>query len=265
MIHNIHKLFYKDYYNGVDFRYIFQKNGEGTPRITQNNLIKTTANKLLSNNLIRDELIDNFFKVVAGRERKNFQARILYPGLVTGVGLTHDSKNIKGGYNLGMHFDYIYGMPIVYASSIKGVLRSYFKDFCIDDGVPPEDMNDLYEAIFNGNKKVGNKYEPMSIYERDIFFDAVIVGKDDKAVNVLEDDSITPHGDNPLKNPIPIQMLKIASGCILEFRFILNDSDINGKTYTVDFKNNLFIKILTTVGIGAKTNVGYGQLEEVKK
>lgn len=264
MTHNIHKLFYKDYYNGVDFKYIFQKDGEGTPRTEQNNLIKITANKLLSNDLIKDGLIDNFIKDVAGRKRKNFQARILYPGLVTGVGLTHGSKNIKGGYNLGMHLDYVYGMPIVYASSVKGVLRTYFKDFCRDNQkVSQEDINDLYEAIFNGNKKVGSEYEPMSIYSRDIFFDAVIVGKDGNDTNLLEDDVITPHGDDPLKNPIPIQMLKISSGCILEFRFILNDSDINGKTYTIDFKSNLFKKILTTFGVGAKTNVGYGRLEEV--
>ena len=79
------------------------------------------------------------------------------------------------------------------------------------------------------------------------------------------DDSITPHGDNPLKNPIPIPMLKIAPGCVMEFRFALGDSIINGNTYFASCKSEIFKKILGTVGVGAKTNVGYGQLEMLDK
>ena len=105
----------------------------------------------------------------------------------------------------------------------------------------------------------------MSIYDRDIFFDAVIVKpyvKDGKQY-LLEDDSITPHTEGPLKNPIPIAMLKVAPGCILEFRFLLRKSAVNGRIYDKKFKEGLFREILTTVGIGAKTNVGYGQLEPI--
>jgi CRISPR-associated protein Cmr6 len=77
----------------------------------------------------------------------------------------------------------------------------------------------------------------------------------------LEDDSITPHGDNPLKNPLPITMLKIAPGCEIEFRFRLVDSVVDGKVFKKEDKLKLFENILKTVGVGAKTNVGYGQLE----
>lgn len=59
-------------------------------------------------------------------------------------------------------------------------------------------------------------------------------------------------------------MLKIAPGCVMEFRFVLGDSIVNGRTYTADDKLNIFKDILLTMGIGAKTNVGYGQLELVK-
>ena len=180
-----------------------------------------------------------------------FSATVLYPGLVTGTGLVHDSKNIEGGYNLGMHFDYTWGMPVVYGSSVKGVLRQYFEEFFLEDkGCRRDDAKLLCKAIFEG--------EGRSIYERDIFFDAVITGEYDG--RILDDDSITPHTEGPLKDPVPITMLKIAPGCKIEFRFRLHNSVINEKTYTVDFKKNLFKKILGTVGVGAKTNVGYGQL-----
>lgn len=252
MEQNIHKLFYKDYYNGVDFNYIFQQDGEGAERTNINSRIKSAP-------LI---FMEKPFDSVAGRKMNIFHARVLYPGLVTGVGLIHDSKKIKGGYNLGMHFDYVKGMPIIYGSSVKGVLRSYFKEFCKDNNVEKEHIEGLYEAVFNGCKKADQGYKPMPVYERDFFFDAVIVkGYEGK---ILEDDSITPHGDNPLKNPIPIQMLKIAPGCVMEFRFVLGDSIVNGRTYTADDKLNIFKDILLTMGIGAKTNVGYGQLELVK-
>jgi CRISPR-associated protein Cmr6 len=77
----------------------------------------------------------------------------------------------------------------------------------------------------------------------------------------LEDDSITPHKDGPLRNPTPITMLKIAPGCEIEFRFRLVDSVVDGKVFKKEDKLKLFENILKTVGVGAKTNVGYGQLE----
>lgn len=233
-INNIGKLFYKDYYKKLEYDYVFGSGkadlGDINARIKSSDLVK-----------IENRACQNVFS-----------ATILYPGLVTGTGLVHDSKNIEGGYNLGMHFDYTWGMPVVYGSSVKGVLRQYFEEFCLEE-VENERKGDvklLCKAIFEG--------EGRSIYERDIFFDAVIT--EGYNGRILEDDSITPHKDEPLKDPVPITMLKIVPGCKIEFRFRLHNSVINEKTYTVDFKKNLFKKILGTVGVGAKTNVGYGQL-----
>ena len=235
-VNNIGKLFYKDYYKEVNFSAVISGKESNLGDI--NERIKKSAL------LAIDKPIE---------ECATFSAKILYPGLVTGVGLEHNSKNIKGGYNLGMHFDYTWGMPVVYGSSVKGVLREYFKEFYELKEFKKEgiEANDLYEDIFNGGKK--------SIYHRDIFFDAVIT----KIYNghLLEDDSITPHTKGPLKNPVPIAMLKIAPGCIIEFRFRLVDSEIGGVKFTKEQKLELFKNILETVGIGAKTNVGYGQLE----
>lgn len=239
-INNIGKLFYKDYYKEVNFENVINGIESSPGQINQK--IKRSAHLTIAN-------------PIGTEECSSFRAKILYPGLVTGVGLEHNSKNIKGGYNLGMHFDYTWGMPVVYGSSVKGVLREHFKEFYEGE----MDKQKLEEDIFSG--KVGN--ENKSIYHRDIFFDAVITKpyESNNKKHLLEDDSITPHGDNPLKNPLPITMLKIAPGCEIEFRFRLVDSVVDGKVFKKEDKLKLFENILKTVGVGAKTNVGYGQLE----
>ena len=179
---------------------------------------------------------------------------VQYPGLVTGIGINHEAK-IEGEFKLGVHFDWTYGMPVIYGSSVKGVLSAWFKDFYEPKENQPS-KEQAFDAIFDG--KIGeNNY--LSIYDRDIFFDAVITSPDSEG-RILCSDSITPHGDNPLENPIPITFMKIAPGCKLEFRFKLVDTTVDGKTFTKEGKKALFEEILTTVGLGAKTNVGYGQL-----
>lgn len=224
------------------------------------NIIKTRNDQLTGSNYskkdqfgkLTKELKDEALIVneVSPNELDNrFSLDIAYPGLVTGVGINHEAK-IEGEFKLGVHFDWTYGMPVVYGSSVKGVLRAYFMDFYPDKAQP--NAKDVFNDIFEGGKK--------SIYDRDIFFDAVITHTDPKG-RILCSDSITPHGDNPLKNPIPITFLKIAPGCKLEFRFKLVDTKIGDNVFKKEDKLKLFQEILTTVGIGAKTNVGYGQLK----
>ena len=236
---NISKLFFKDYFeekNGFNFNHVISGSDPDA------NTLREVKNR---NRTIKGVELTPIPSLSMVKENC-FSLEIAYPGLVTGTGLIHDSKKLEGAYNLGMHFDYTWGMPIVYGSSVKGVLRQYFKEFY--GGINKEE---LFDDIFNGNKK--------SIYHRDVFFDAVITNTHEG--HLLEDDSITPHGDDPLKNPIPITMLKIAPGCTIEFRFRLVDSVINGVKFSKADKLQLFEKILKTVGVGAKTNVGYGQFE----
>ena len=267
---NISKLFYRDYFQEnrnpqVDYKFDFILSSNGKPSEA---MIKEIARR---NKAIKEVELKSIPKVPIVRKEDCFTLKILYPGLVTGIGLVHDSKKLEGGYNLGMHFDYTWGMPVVYGSSVKGVLREYFQEF-YEGGM---DAIDLEEEIFSGkirnkkkdttdkNGKLIRGYDNKSIYHRDIFFDAVITKpyKSNNKEHLLEDDSITPHGDNPLKNPLPITMLKIAPGCEIEFRFRLVDSVVDGKVFKKEDKLKLFENILKTVGVGAKTNVGYGQLE----
>lgn len=250
-IKNIGKLFFKDYYKEVDLYGLLFGNYDKENALEVDDTIKESPLVV-----IKKPLEENEVSII--------RAKIQYPGLVTGVGLSHDASV---GYKLGMHFDYTKGMPVVYGSSVKGVLKTYFKDFFLKHYRDRNsDVEHLMKLIFEGkNPNEGKNNEPkhVSIYERDVFFDAVIVKSNDKG-KFLEDDYITPHPD-PLKNPVPIKMLKIASGCTMEFRFKLNTCVINGNVYNADSKLKIFKDILTTVGIGAKTNVGYGQLSVIKE
>ena len=262
---NLHKLFYKDYYrdkdrgNYIDFSYLLKIDGK----------VSDNDKKIVDKNnrqLCKQGLLYPIPRPTNANRTLEF--KVLYPGLATGVGIGHEAK-IEGEYKLGMHFDWTYGMPIVYGSSVKGVLRSYFEDFYKPQTNSKEEETErLIVDIFGEDDKLKRKgyKNEKSIYDRDIFFDAVIVKADWKG-RILCPDSITPHLQGPLKNPIPITFMKIAPGCVLEFRFKLVDSKITLKdgnkflVITAEEKLELFKTILETVGIGAKTNVGYGQLE----
>lgn len=268
MSRNLHKSYYKDYFKDkgsyIDFSFLTDKNPKEPKSVKD--AIKRNNDNLCSSNLLyiipENPLVSHKVELTT-----------LYPGLVTGVGISHEAK-IEGEFKLGVHFDWTYGMPVIYGSSVKGVLRNYFKDFCNDvikDRTFETDVLERFENdIFGNDEKKGKwKVADKSIYKRDIFFDAVIV-KADKKGRILCSDSITPHGgenhDNPLVNPTPLTFMKIAPGCKIEFRFKLVDSivkDKEGKKYilTAKEKQDIFQEILTTVGVGAKTNVGYGQLK----
>lgn len=300
---NLHKYYYKDYFSRqipdidrdlcLSFEYMLWEEEKKieTDKEEQKRLSKKIDDCKNNNALCLErrnvvlthaglEKLENFFSPYEDR----FHLQIIYPGLVTGVGINHETK-IEGEFKLGVHFDWTHGMPVVYGSSVKGVLRAWFKEFYNDKekeyskcGI---DGEDLLMDVFSGavrdveaeKKQYGENwaekvkdpkkriYKPKSIYDRDIFFDAVIVKADPE--RILAPDSITPHGDNPLKNPTPLTFLKIASGCTMEFRFKLVDSVIDGKKFTAAQKKTLFEEILKTVGVGAKTNVGYGQMKNV--
>lgn len=216
MVRNLHKLYFKEYFGG-DEEHIRGKNRE------------------LLNAVLPEKSIPP--RPLSPEEGlKTFMMKVLYPGLVTGVGLPHQ-ENIRGEFKLGMHFDWTYGMPIIYGSSVKGVLHSYFQDEYNEDNA-----QDVMKVIFGTKEAAG----------ADVFFDAVIVSAPGN--HPLADDAITPHRD-VFSNPTPLPFIKFAPGCIIEFRFKLSD-----KGLSTDDKISIFKTILEKYGIGAKTNVGYGRL-----
>lgn len=222
--------------------------------------------------------------------------KTIYPGLATGVGVTHESKS-KGELKLGFEFDYTSGMPVIRGHGLKGALRAAFpqahnKDvgfkaekayqiYCwlnniseftkegLDEFMRSKKLYDeilAYEnEIFNGT--INGKL--VSSYKQDVFFDSFISKASTHpktAEQCLGTDSITPHikrglsyEASMLKNPVPIPFLKILPGIEIEFRFKLNNNGLLSK----EQKIQLFTRILLDSGIGAKTNVGYGQLVPV--
>lgn len=180
-----------------------------------------------------------------------------YPGLLIGIGNTHEAGQAVSGdekdgaeIKLGFTLDYVTGLPIIPGSTVKGVLRSAFKrhpDYAAELlNVNEEAVAKLERAIFEeGVKKV-------------VFFDAIPV-KPGKGGRIFGLDNITPHPD-PLKSPIPLTMLKVLPNVSFLFRF---GFERWGNTCGVDKEKLkvLFRTILTTLGIGAKTNVGYGAME----
>lgn len=237
-----------------------------------------------------DEKVKSF--IVQPSEAVSFSLLTTYPGLLIGTGTSHESG--LGGndeFKLGLSFDYTTGLPIIPGSSLKGLLRGAFpnsiktktdakeekrledkyrsprreyiqevlEELKDENGrnlsctIKLEDVVTLENEIFEGIDKKGNA---IPVYKRDIFFDAFPV--EQKGKHFLGSDYVTPHS-NPLKNPLPVQFMKIMPKVRFGFYFKLHDGIITGIR-----KRALFRQILLDFGIGAKTNVGYGQFSEVK-
>lgn len=229
----------------------------------------STFNKGKNDKLIKGATLPPYDNENDIEDVTSFELKTCYPGLLCGVGYHHeinkpaDEKGKKGKkvegdkeddapevYNLGMYFDYTSGLPVIPGSSIKGMLRSaieewdFLADYKPNNGVTREE---IIKTVFEG--------EGLSIYDRDIFLDAIPIRVDNK---LFGEDYIT-HHPNPLQNPNPVRFLRVNPGVTYQFRFILRNND-NG--LKADFKENLFKAIICTFGLGAKTNVGYGQFVE---
>ncbi len=259
-------LFYKDYYDGVDWGNI-ERNST---------LFENKSNNV--KNLGLDRYTFNIENL------QSFTFITTYPGLVLGTGYHHET-GVEGEFKIGFYFDHTTGLPVIPGSSVKGLLRSAFPNRenkkLTDEYKNPraaylqeifeelkfenlESINidnlelEIFEGIKNKDaKKASEKYLPMN--ERDIFHDAFPekVSDDD---GLFSDDFITPHGDNPLKNPIPLKFLKVSPGVSFQFIFDLKDGII-----TKEEKLKLLLNIVLDMGVGAKTNVGYGQFDASAK
>lgn len=229
----------------------------------------STFNKGKNDKLIKGATLPPYDNENDIEDVTSFELKTCYPGLLCGVGYHHeinkpaDEKGKKGKkvegdkeddapevYNLGMYFDYTSGLPVIPGSSIKGMLRSaieewdFLADYKPNNGVTREE---IIKTVFEG--------KGLSIYDRDIFLDAIPIRVDNK---LFGEDYIT-HHPTPLQNPNPVRFLRVNPGVTYQFRFILRNND-NG--LKADFKEDLFKAIICTFGLGAKTNVGYGQFVE---
>lgn len=216
---NLGWLFYRDYFEGINFNNL-ESNEEQ---------IKLKIKKIL----------DQSPKLQTKKSLGNvsFELTTTYPGLLLGSGYLHELPDVKGQAILGFDFDYTTGLPIIRGSSIKGVLRSAYEHSDYIKSLLDRDLDieKLKAEIFENN---------------DIFFDAHITDFKD---TLLSDDYITPHKD-ALKNPTPLRFIKVSPNVTFRFEFRLN-----GTILTKEEKKELFKNIILDLGLGAKTNVGYGK------
>jgi len=235
-VKNLNLLFNKTYYETIgqdDFDDVCKKNNKEIVSV------KFCANDYRG--------IDPFMKDIV----KAFSLKTSYPGLIVGSGYSHGTDK-NNDIKIGFSFDYVSGQPYLPGSSVKGVLRSCFKN-------QPEAMGEILKNVIK-EKNISVKDLEQEIFESgDVFLDAVIKKGSPNfnryGGNLLDLDNITPH-EGLTRTPKPLLLLRIMPEVTIEFRFVIKNSEI----LNADEKLELFKTILEIFGIGSKTNVGYGNL-----
>lgn len=207
--------------------------------------------------------------------------RVQAPGLLIGSGLAHGLPGSEEDVKTGLQFDYTSGLPVIPGSSVKGVIRSAFPTIKEDkeqsNEADAEKLNYIKSLIADVPEFSALGLEDKDILELgnqmfnhgDIFADALLVGYGTRmkqhgpVKQVLAEDYITPHTGGPLAQPIPIKIVKVAPGVTFAFCFKFNEAKIGAKVVSASMKKALCAAILQELGVGAKTNVGYGVLKVV--
>lgn len=189
-----------------------------------------------------------------------FELHTAYPGLLIGIGEFHDLK-MRDAVKNGFTFDYVTGLPYLPGSSLKGILHSYFPvKNAIDESGKYEYIKSLLPEknidIFNFSKTIFGDSEknPGKV----LFLGAFPIFEHDESL--LSYEYITPHRGK-FANPKPISMIKIKPD--IKFRFVFRIEDYKDKNeVTAEEIKLLFKQIIVDMGIGARTNVGFGVMVE---
>ena len=215
---------------------------------------------------VNRELFDTVFSpgtdyagLPEGVRTHSFLLKTAYPGLLAGTGYAHEAEDGSDScIKLGFSFDYGTGQPYIPGSSVKGVLRSWFRPETVRE-IAREELKISPEDLAKLDERTVGQLESSIFDGRDVFFDAV-VRYGNRERKVVGPDYITPH-KSETQSPIPLLMMKILPDVVFEFRFRLKDSAAeNGFVLTADQKQMLFSALLRLFGVGAKTNSGYGVL-----
>lgn len=284
---NLGYSYYKEYFKNLKFNRA--SNGKYTPSL------KEDSTKSFIDNLFKSNFIDYAaLNPLVDNAVDKFNLITIYPGLLIGSGYNHEIGKQENELKLGFFFDHTTGLPCIPGSSVKGVLRDACEkvngEYAVSiineiknferkpkDSETQEAINKLtleeIKKIFEAGKKskfvnyvfggLVGKDNHLPIKERDIFFDAFPIKSDNPDGKFLANDYITPHKHSkkpeldPFTNPTPIQFMKILPQVMIQFSFNLTDEPFSKK-----IKLELFRQILLDIGVGAKTNVGYGQFTD---
>jgi CRISPR-associated protein Cmr6 len=250
---NKHYLFYTEYFEHLDNEQLFKDHNE----------------KLTNSEFSKTNIIDIQEAFQSQNDYFSFYGTTLYPGLLLGLGYFHDYKSDEVIRN-GFSFDYVTGLPYIPGSTVKGMLRSAFRNYesIVKQFLPKKIVSEniaidkLEKAIFGDWVEAKDEIVP-SLKSRDVFFDAIVVQTFEKNKHILGEEYITPH-EKPLEEPKPIKLLKVLPDVVFKFSFKLQDTLIdeeNGVKLKAKDKKELFGKLIETFGIGAKTNVGFGGMK----
>lgn len=217
---------------------------------------------------------EELFRIDGLKLHETFKLTTTYPGLFIGGGYNHPSAGLDEDYQLGFFFDHTTGLPIISGSSIKGVAHSlfendekfeYLKDLIVSIGKDRDciEMIKLISKERDENKKKYGNYLLKTVLEKRLFengttiyYDAYITETDIcNEKKIFGSDYITSHHSDKefgqFMEPNPVKFLKILSGVTFRFQFKAKESDVV-----------LIKQVVLEFGLGAKTNVGYGQFEE---
>jgi len=164
-----------------------------------------------------------------------------------GMGNDHPSEN-------GLSFQYPLGFPIIPGSAIKGVTKHYVELFC-------DKNSSSLQRIFGSSRGEGQKGSVL-------FFDAYPAGKN--LNDLLESDVMTPHygnyysleGKKPSADydtPVIINFLTVPEDTA--FYFQIASRCQNDLRLACEW----FQEARTKMGIGGKTNVGYGRFSKAEE
>lgn len=245
--------------------------------------LKTTYPGLIIGSGYSHEMkIDNFFKlglsfdyttglpIIPGSSIKGL-LRSSFPGLYK-----EEFKKMKLNENEKIIMEEAYKNREIYIIQLlEGIIDKKRIDAESSKDFVYKLESELFEGIImDENREI---YSTLPLF-RDVYFDAEIAYENNERISILSDDYITPHNQGEFKNPVPIKFLKVSPNVVFEFKFKLpikykairyNNKQIETKEFTplltYQEKLELFRNILLDLGIGAKTNVGYGQFESLSK
>jgi len=168
-------------------------------------------------------------------------------------------------FDISIAWDPILNLPYIPSSSLKGVVRSYVLNIAKINKI--DDIS-VYDLFGRGGRE--------SSIGALVFFDAYPVA----CMNsLIEPEVITPHYkeaerkiDETSSSPVPIVFPTIASGTIFNTIIAIDYSVLEtiyeNKSFDfrrlIDFVKENIIKALD-VGVGAKTNLGYGRIRAMSQ
>ena len=85
MSKNLHQQYYKKYFEGIDFRYL-QSNDQKAPKDVVDRINGRNAS------LCSSGLWAKMPSIECVEDKDCFELEVLYPGLVTGIGINHEAK-----------------------------------------------------------------------------------------------------------------------------------------------------------------------------